>query len=127
MRFNLFASSLIIALSAAVYIDADNKMSELDIDDTLMMTQVDSTAEWVASGKKKSEYLRPEDNCCYIYMGLDFTEPAAGGPLCWDKGEDVKIRGKSNEYGDKDTKFVLGVDCGKNTWVDLFRDKSKYY
>ena len=104
MRFNLFASSLIVALSAAIYIEAGQAVTEHD-DGTLMYAQVDSTAEWMSNGKKKSEYLRPADNCCYIYMGLDFTDPVAE-PLCWDNSDDAKIKGKSKNYGDKKTKFV---------------------
>lgn len=50
MRFNLFASSLIVALSAAIYIDAADVVTEHD-NDTLMLAQVDSAAEWLSNGK----------------------------------------------------------------------------
>ena len=46
MRFNLFASSLIVALSAAIYMEAADVVTEHD-DDTLMLAQVDSAAEWI--------------------------------------------------------------------------------
>ena len=118
MRFNLFASSLIVALSAAIYMEAADVVTEHD-DDSLMLAQVDSAAEWLSNGKVKSEYLRPADNCCYVYMGKDFTDPVAE-PLCWDNSEGAKLKGRQKKYDDDKTKFVMGVDCGKNTWVDLW-------
>ena len=119
MRFNFFASSLTVALSAAVYMQAADVVTEHD-DDTLMLAQVDSEGVWYANGKKKSSYLRPADNCCYIYMGLDYTDPVKE-PLCWDNSEDAENKGTQKEYGDKKAKFVMGVDCGKNTWVELLQ------
>ena len=124
MRFNLFASSLIVALSAAIYMEAADVVTEHD-DDSLMLAQVDSAAEWLSNGKIKSEYLRPADHCCYVYMGLNFTDPVAE-PFCWDNSDDAVTKGKMKKFGDGETKFVMGVDCGKNTWVDLWQVHKNY-
>ena len=79
MRVKFFASSLIFAASRAIDLVSDY--------DPLIFTQaqVDASAEWTADGKHPKTYQRPDDNCCVIYHGKDFTKPA-DQPVCWPRG-----------------------------------------
>ena len=56
-------------------------------------------------------YHRPEDNCCVLYHGDQFTEENKD-PVCWDLESGKPVY-------DKEVKDIKGVDCGKNTWVDF--------
>ena len=48
-------------------------------------------------------------------------------PICWNKGSDAKNIAVSTKAVDWESdKSVVGVDCGKNTWINLhklYKDK----
>ena len=75
MRFNLFATSLIVALSAAIHIEAD-PVADLYANE-LVAAQVDAEGKrhenWYSNGTIREQvYKRPEDHCCYLYLELGF-------------------------------------------------------
>ena len=67
MRFNLFATSLIVALSAAIHIEAD-PVADLYANE-LVAAQI-NMSRFDGKDKRKS-YSTPKDNCCLIYMTYD--------------------------------------------------------
>lgn len=69
-----------------------------------------------------SQYKRPDDNCCYFYYGEGKTEKSEE-PHCWDLKTGKALLNKVQKYTDDDgfdSEDIKGVDCGRNTWVDLF-------
>ena len=114
MRFNLFANSLILASISAIELASD------DYNPFSMLAQVETGTEWAANGFEPSSYKRPEDNCCQVYLGKDFTDPVAE-PLCWKQSTDKpggKAHGAFKTYGSKE-KTIQGIDCGKSTWAQV--------
>ena len=79
------------------------------------MAQTEASV-WYSNGVHTSMYKRPEDHCCHIYLGSKFTEEE-DEPLCYEKG--AKQPGIQKEYGYGE-KFIKGIDCGKNTWIELY-------
>ena len=73
MRFNFFASSLIVALSSAISMEAANLVGDLD-DNELVAAQIGASVEWKSDGTYKSEYKRPQDHCCWLYVGGKLKE-----------------------------------------------------
>ena len=62
-------------------------------------------------------YKRPEDHCCVVYHGENYTDPDKH-TVCWPRG------GAKKGFEKKFDKYIKGVDCGKNTWIDLISDKT---
>ena len=117
MRFNLYSSSLVLASTAAM--ELATKSDYYDPLNTL--AQVDADAEWSSNGFEPSGYRRPEDNCCVVYMGKEWTEPVSE-PLCWDNSDKAaKKQGASKIYG-SDKKIIRALDCGKNTWAQVLEN-----
>ena len=67
MHFNLFASSLIVTLSSAITMEAADLVGDLD-DNELVAAQIGASVEWTSDGTQKSEYKRPQDHCCWLYV-----------------------------------------------------------
>lgn len=67
MRFNFFASSLTVALSSAISMQAADLVGDL-YENELVAAQIGASVEWKADGTKKSEYKKPHDNCCWLYV-----------------------------------------------------------
>ena len=78
MRLNLYASSLILASATAMDLATSDDYAPI----TNTLAQVDAEAEWPANGFVASTYKRPADNCCVVYMGVDWTK-VVDEPLCW--------------------------------------------
>ena len=118
MRFNLFACSLIVAMSSAISVET---LLYDDAEFTTMAAQVDSTAEWMANGKNERQYWRPADNCCKLYQRHD--DKLKGyvkryEEICWDKEKN-----KGGEVSGVEKTFdegIVALDCGKNTWIELY-------
>lgn len=93
-------------------------MSMTAEDNEFFLSQVD--AEWASNGYRASNYKRPDDNCCILYLGKGWTEPDEE-PVCWDKSPGAADKPASKMYGTKakPTKWIRGVDCGKNTWAEI--------
>ena len=121
MRFNLFASSLIVALSSAILMEAADLVGDLD-DNELIAAQIGASVEWTSDGRHKSEYKRPQDHCCWIYV--DGTSKYGGFKTadkehCWRKEDNVGLR-----YISK--KSITGIDCGKNAWMEVIKNSVKH-
>ena len=112
MQLKLFASSLILASSSAIELATEDD----DYNPFGMLAQVETSAEWKSNGFEPSLYKRPEDNCCQVYLGKDFSDPV-DEPLCWTKNKKGGIAG-SKTYG-SETKTIHAIDCGKNTWAQV--------
>ena len=112
MRLNLFASSLILASSLAIVPKID--------EDAYILAQVEASAEWRADGRHTVKYRRPADHCCQVYKGEKFTKPL-DEQFCWKPDEQFKgnVRGFDPP--------IKGIDCGKNTWVELHGNMAGYY
>ena len=111
MRLNLYSSSLILASTAAMELATNS-----DYDPLNTLAQVDADAEWSSNGFEPTDYRKPEDNCCVVYMGKEWTEPV-DEPLCWDNSDKAaKKQGASKLYGSS-SKIIRALDCGKNTWA----------
>ena len=122
MRFNFFTSSLIVALSAAISMEA----ADLD-DNELVAAQVDASVEWTSDGRHKSKYKRPQDHCCWLYV--DGNKNAGGfktayKELCWNK---TPSEGGSSGVEHNADKTITGIDCGKNTWLELLNDNARKF
>ena len=123
MRFNLFASSLIFALSSAILMEAADLVGDLD-DNELIAAQIGASVEWTSDGRHKSEYKRPQDHCCWLYV--DGTpkyggfKTAAHKEYCWKKEGSV---GQSYTFLKKS---ITGIDCGKNAWIEVIENDVKH-
>ena len=70
-----------------------------------------------ADGGVKSQYVRPDDNCCIVYHGDRFSKRRTD-PICWDLASGKPLHNQKTEA-------IKGLDCGKYTWVDLVSDEDK--
>jgi len=84
MRMNLFASSLLAATSTAMYISQDMALTNLD--SSMSLAQTSTTEGWKINGTIDSKYVRPDDDCCIVFTGLNFTKPL-DKPVCGTKKE----------------------------------------
>ena len=120
MRFNLFATSLIVALSAAIHIEAD-PVADLYANE-LVAAQINMSG---LDGKDlRQSYSTPKDNCCNIYTTWS---GAPSDEVCWtaDKKTGV-LTGQEKLFEVGLTKFgPVKIDCGKNTWIDLYTEKGE--
>ena len=100
MRFNLFATGLLVSMASALEIEAGTDVL-LDMSD---------------NGTVPAQYVRPADNCCIVYLA-DEWKNRVDKPICWHSktgraSSQIDIHKKK---GDE----IYGIDCGKNTWADF--------
>ena len=118
MRFNLFATSLIVALSAAIHIEAD-PVADLYANE-LVAAQVNRS-----DGKDlRQSYSTPKDNCCNIYTSWGPGAPS--NELCWTEDKKTGVATGQEKILARFDKAVK-VDCGKDTWIDLYRVRTNKY
>ena len=103
MHFNLFATSMLLSVASAVEIESNAR--------ALVVDHPQAGVRPNANGSVKSLYHRPKDNCCHIYHGEGFSEEHEE-PICWDMESGEPLY-------DQTVKAIKGIDCGKNTWVDI--------
>ena len=120
MRFNLFASSLIVALSSAISMEAADLVGDLD-DNELVAAQIGASVEWTSDGTHKSEYKRPQDHCCWLYV--DGSRESRGfktalQEFCYEKYDEKTGKAPQGQVMEPE-KAITGIDCGKNTWITL--------
>ena len=113
MHFNLFATSVLLSMASALDLEASSS--------ALALLEAETEAEADASyayqyhfsdGHKHTKYPRPDENCCFFYLKENFIQRYKK-PLCWDP--ETGVPSKQTIY----SKAIKGVDCGKNTFVDL--------
>ena len=78
MRTDFFVSSLLCALACSISLEAEH---------VLPMTN---------EGTLSSTSLQPDDNCCYLFNGENFTKPSE--QICWDKSTGAAIEKKFPFY-----------------------------
>ena len=113
MHFNLFATGLLLSMASALDLETST--------DALLENESSSDASIFNDGTLLSQYTRPKDNCCIVYL-RDQYKIMYKDPICWDLKS-----GKASKRVDT-SRRIYSIDCGKNTWADFdTKDKVTTY